>query len=228
VEGIVEEGQAGVSETRESGESLEVRPRPAFELRSRGVAQTRWLGARLGGLLVAGDVVLLTGALGAGKTAFTQGIGAGLGVSATINSPTFTILKEYAGRLPLYHFDLYRIEDPAELFTLGFEEYFGSEGVAVVEWAERGEPMGCEPTGDESTACGMTVWPGNLVRVEIFAIGAHERILRVWASGPRGHALLDAFVATTATTAGAGEAMGENSGEDSGEDVPAAGEPCHA
>ena len=109
------------------------------ELRSDSPDQTRLLGERLGGLLQAGDVVLLHGTLGAGKTALTQGIGRGLGVTETVNSPTFTLLKEHAGRLPLYHFDLYRLDDPAEVETLGFEQYFEGDGVCVVEWAERGE-----------------------------------------------------------------------------------------
>ncbi len=107
-------------------------------LHSASASQTHRLGALLGGLLRPGDVVLLEGPLGAGKTALTQGIGAGLGVRETINSPTFTLLKEYTGRLPLHHFDLYRIEDPEELFTLGFEDYFSGDGVCVVEWADRG------------------------------------------------------------------------------------------
>src|SRR5215468_5030169 len=103
-------------------------------LMSASVERTRALGRALGELAQAGDVVLLEGALGAGKTAFTQGIGLGLGVAATINSPTFTILKEYEGRQPLYHFDLYRLDEPDELYELGFEDYFRGDGVCVVEW----------------------------------------------------------------------------------------------
>jgi tRNA threonylcarbamoyladenosine biosynthesis protein TsaE len=190
-----------VSGTRDSGESWETSDREAcdghghaFELRSHGVEGTHALGSLLGRLLEAGDIVLLSGTLGAGKTVFTQGIGAGLGVAATINSPTFTLLKEYAGRLPLYHFDLYRIEDPEELFALGFEEYFGGEGVAVVEWAERGEPA-----GDGAAQSVPAVWPDDVLRVALVASGENERILRVWAAGPRGEALLDAFAATVRT-----------------------------
>ena len=98
---------------------------PGVALHSKSATDTHRLGALLGALLQPGDVVLLEGSLGAGKTALTQGIGAGMGVGGAINSPTFTLLKEYEGRLPLYHFDLYRIEDPEELFALGFEDYFG-------------------------------------------------------------------------------------------------------
>ena len=153
-------------------------------LHSASASQTHRLGALLGGLLRAGDVVLLEGSLGAGKTALTQGIGAGLGVRETINSPTFTLLKEYAGRLPLYHFDLYRIEDPEELFALGFEDYFGGEGVCVVEWADRGV-----------AADGATLWGADWLRIAIAADGGTKRALTCTASGARGVALLRAFVA---------------------------------
>jgi tRNA threonylcarbamoyladenosine biosynthesis protein TsaE len=105
---------------------------------SHSLAQTRRLGARLGGLLVAGDVLLLRGPLGGGKTSFTQGIAEGLGVSAVVNSPTFILAREYRdGRLPIYHMDFYRLERPAEPAELGFDEYFYGDGVAVVEWPER-------------------------------------------------------------------------------------------
>ncbi len=153
-------------------------------LHSTSASQTHRLGALLGGLLQAGDVVLLEGPLGAGKTALTQGIGAGLGVRETINSPTFTLLKEYMGRLPLYHFDLYRIEDPEELFALGFEDYFGGEGICVVEWADRGV-----------AADGATLWGANWLRLAIAADGGAKRALTCTASGSRGEALLRAIVA---------------------------------
>jgi tRNA threonylcarbamoyladenosine biosynthesis protein TsaE len=139
----------------------------------------------------AGDVVLLYGALGAGKTAFAQGIGRGLDVPSTINSPTFTLLKEYTGRLPLYHFDLYRIEDPAEVEALGFASYFEDGGVSVVEWAERGEAPGG----------GATPWPADWLRVSIRKTGADTRLLRCTAAGARGGALLDAFAASAAEEA---------------------------
>ncbi|AEP00722.1 tRNA (adenosine(37)-N6)-threonylcarbamoyltransferase complex ATPase subunit type 1 TsaE [Weizmannia coagulans] len=80
-----------------------------------------------------GDVLLLEGDLGAGKTTFTKGIANGLGIRRTVNSPTFTIIKEYRGNLPLYHMDVYRLEDAQE--DLGFDEYFEGDGVTVVEWA---------------------------------------------------------------------------------------------
>lgn len=83
--------------------------------------------------LQSNDVLLLEGDLGAGKTTFTKGIAAGLGVKRTVNSPTFTIIKEYQGRLPLYHMDVYRIQDAFE--DLGFDEYFTGGGIVVIEWA---------------------------------------------------------------------------------------------
>lgn len=157
---------------------------PGVALHSENAARTHRLGMRLGALLRPGDIVLLDGPLGAGKTALTQGIGAGLGVAGTINSPTFTLLKEYTGRLPLYHFDLYRIEDPEELFALGFEEYFGCDGVCVVEWADRG-----------AAADGATLWPADWLRITITPAGGTKRVLTCTAAGARGEALLRAFVA---------------------------------
>lgn len=91
------------------------------------------LGRQLGQWLDAGDLVLLEGDLGAGKTTLTKGIGQGLGITKVINSPTFTILKVYQGRVPLYHMDVYRLEGMHQ--ELGFEEYYDGDGVCVVEWA---------------------------------------------------------------------------------------------
>ncbi|WP_420829958.1 tRNA (adenosine(37)-N6)-threonylcarbamoyltransferase complex ATPase subunit type 1 TsaE [Bacillus ectoiniformans] len=83
--------------------------------------------------LFPGSVILLEGDLGAGKTTFTQGLAKGLGVKRNVNSPTFTIIKEYMGKMPLYHMDVYRVKDSEE--DLGFDEYFYGEGVCVIEWA---------------------------------------------------------------------------------------------
>lgn len=154
-----------------------------LDVPSESVERTRRLGAILGGLLARGDVVLLHGELGAGKTAFTQGIGRGLGVTAMVNSPTFTILKEYAGRLPLYHFDLYRIEDPGELESLGFADYFAGDGVSVIEWAERGEAD--EADGEEAP------WGPDALRVRFERGGGTGRMLHFSATGSGGRRLLD-------------------------------------
>lgn len=95
--------------------------------------ETMAFATRLAELLDKGDVLTLEGDLGAGKTTFTKGLAKGLGITRTVNSPTFTIIKEYVGRLPLYHMDVYRVEDAFE--DLGFDEYFEGNGVTVVEWA---------------------------------------------------------------------------------------------
>ncbi|MCA0984461.1 tRNA (adenosine(37)-N6)-threonylcarbamoyltransferase complex ATPase subunit type 1 TsaE [Halobacillus yeomjeoni] len=104
-----------------------------YEWISSSPEETKDFAEKLGQRLEAGDVLTLEGDLGAGKTTFTKGLGLGLGVKRTINSPTFTIIKEYMGRVPFYHMDVYRLEDSEE--DLGFDEYFEGEGVTVVEWA---------------------------------------------------------------------------------------------
>lgn len=100
------------------------------------------LGKKIGDVLKPGDILLLEGDLGAGKTTFTQGLAEGLGVDEFVNSPTFVIINEYfSGHLPLYHMDLYRLEDEAQLYDLGVEEYFFGNGVSVVEWPEIALPL---------------------------------------------------------------------------------------
>jgi tRNA threonylcarbamoyladenosine biosynthesis protein TsaE len=95
-------------------------------------------GRKLGGELDRGVVVALVGDLGAGKTTLAKAIASGLGVRETITSPTFTIIHEYdSGRLPFYHFDVYRLDDPEEMDILGWEDYFFGKGVTVVEWADK-------------------------------------------------------------------------------------------
>ena len=101
-------------------------------------AETRALGARMAQEMKAGDVVLLEGELGAGKSEFARGVAGGLGVTETVTSPSFTILNVYeSGRVPLYHFDWYRLESAEELFEMGLDEYLGGDGVALVEWPGR-------------------------------------------------------------------------------------------
>jgi tRNA threonylcarbamoyladenosine biosynthesis protein TsaE len=100
-------------------------------------AELRRLAAHISAGLAPGSIIALTGDLGAGKTVFAKAVGEALGVTETINSPTFTIIKEYeSGRLPFYHFDVYRIETPDETEMAGFEEYFFGRGVSVIEWAD--------------------------------------------------------------------------------------------
>ncbi|MBH0163182.1 tRNA (adenosine(37)-N6)-threonylcarbamoyltransferase complex ATPase subunit type 1 TsaE [Fictibacillus sp. 26RED30] len=104
-----------------------------YHFETKSAEETMSFAEKLGSILQKGDVLTLAGDLGAGKTTFTKGLAKGLGVTRTVNSPTFTIIKEYSGRLPLYHMDVYRLEDSDE--DLGFDEYFSGEGVCVVEWA---------------------------------------------------------------------------------------------
>ena len=99
--------------------------------------ETEELGCRLGRRLGPGAVVAFTGDLGAGKTAFTRGLARGLGIEERVTSPTFTIVNEYeGGRLPLFHFDMYRLGSSQELFDIGWEDYLARGGVCAVEWSE--------------------------------------------------------------------------------------------
>ncbi len=98
--------------------------------------ETYALGKSLGEAAKPGDVICLNGDLGVGKTVFTQGFAAGLAITEPVNSPTFTIVQEYHdGRLPLYHFDVYRIGDISEMDEVGYEDYFFGEGVCLIEWS---------------------------------------------------------------------------------------------
>ena len=104
---------------------------------SRSAKETRALGKRIGRLLIEGDVLLLNGTLGAGKTALTQGIGMGLGVETQVNSPTFVLMARHPGKVPLYHADLYRLTEVAEVEDLDLVSQ-SEDGVLVIEWPERG------------------------------------------------------------------------------------------
>ena len=108
-----------------------------MELLSHSPEETEDIGARLAETLKPGAVVAFTGDLGAGKTAFTRGLARGLGVPDRVTSPTFTIVNEYeGGRLPLFHFDMYRLGSADELFDIGWEDYLRRGGVCAVEWSE--------------------------------------------------------------------------------------------
>ena len=111
-------------------------------LESAGEEQTQALGRRIGAVLEPGDVVGLVGPLGAGKTQLAKGLAAGLGVadSRQVNSPTFVLVNEYAGRLHVYHLDVYRLSGASELEALGFDEMCGGAAVVMVEWADRVRP----------------------------------------------------------------------------------------
>lgn len=103
--------------------------------------ETWELAAELAGELGAGTVIALHGDLGAGKTCFIQGLAAALGIDEPITSPTYTLIGEYEGRLPLHHIDLYRLSGPVEALGLGLEEYFDANGITAIEWAERAEGL---------------------------------------------------------------------------------------
>lgn len=149
-------------------------------LRSNTPAETRRIGARLGRLLQPGDVLLLQGELGAGKTMLAQGIGQGLKVREPVKSSSFVLTNEYHGRLTVYHADLYRLNDPLEVADLALEEV-AAPGVLVVEWPERAwEELPAEHL---------------LVRIEEAA--AHERRLTLEARGERYEALIDELAAKT-------------------------------
>jgi len=130
---------------------------------------TRGLGERLGALLEAGDVVLLSGELGAGKTVFVQGMARGLGFDGSVSSKSFVLMGEYPGRLTLYHADLYRLEDPEQVQDLALDE-ISSGGVLVVEWPER---------------AGAGVLPEEHLRIEFEVMDENKRELRVYPTGDR-------------------------------------------
>ena len=120
-------------------------------------------GEGLGKKLRPGDVVAFYGDLGAGKTAFIRGVAKGLGIEARVSSPTFTIVNEYMGPVPLFHFDMYRLRSSDELFEIGWEDYLERGGVCCVEWSERVEDM----------------FPENTVRVKIEKTGESGRLIRI-------------------------------------------------
>ena len=109
----------------------------AMEYITNGVEQTQALGCALGRVVSAGAVIAFTGDLGAGKTAFTRGLAQGLKIPDRVTSPTFTIVNEYEGRVPLFHFDMYRLPDADALFDIGWEDYLDRGGVCAVEWSEQ-------------------------------------------------------------------------------------------
>ena len=100
-----------------------------------GEEQTKEIGYRLGKLLTPGSVICLIGDLGAGKTTMTQSLAKAIGVDDYITSPTFTIVNEYEGNMPLYHFDVYRIGSSEEMYDIGYDEYINSDGLCIIEWA---------------------------------------------------------------------------------------------
>ena len=105
--------------------------------RTENTAQTEALGQQLGRTLAPGSVVAFRGGLGLGKTAFTRGLARGLGCTGRVTSPTFTIVNEYRGKIPLFHFDMYRLDSSDALFDIGWEDYLDRGGICAVEWSEQ-------------------------------------------------------------------------------------------
>ncbi len=180
-----------------------------LDIISHSSAQTQRLGMRLGELVRGGELLLLEGSLGTGKTTFTQGLARGIGITEVISSPTFTLLKEYPGRPgptaqreqaqatlqhqqqerhqvgpALYHFDLYRLDDPEEILDLGFEDYFFGNGVCVVEWADKAELL----------------WPAEHLRLRMKIMSETKRGLLFTATGLRYCELLQQFQKNTYAT----------------------------
>lgn len=110
---------------------------PYLEVVTLGQGDTERLGEEIGRISTPGGVYLMVGSLGAGKTALVRGIARGLGITSRISSPSFVLIKEFKGRLPLYHMDLYRLRGRDELATLGLEDYIYGNGVCAIEWADR-------------------------------------------------------------------------------------------
>ncbi len=171
-----------------------------LDIISHSAAQTQRLGVRLGELVQGGELILLNGQLGTGKTTFTQGLAQGMGIAENINSPTFTLLKEYPGRPrpgwqpgvqqsigpALYHFDLYRLDNPEEILDLGFEDYFYSNGVCVVEWAEKADLL----------------WPTESLHIRMKMMSETKRGLLFHATGTYYCELLRQFQKNTYATTG--------------------------
>ena len=119
--------------------------------RTESPEETTALGRALGALLEPGDVILLTGDLGAGKSVLARGLARGLGIARAMPSPTFTLMQPYEGRIPFYHFDLYRLDDADQFYEAGLDEFIGGDGAAVVEWPDRAE-LAPEPRIDINLA----------------------------------------------------------------------------
>ncbi len=111
-----------------------------FKIITNSERETMHLGKILGSILQPGDFIALNGELGAGKTCLARGIGAGLGTTSKVKSPTFALINEYEGKIPLYHMDTYRLESPEEIEDLGYEDFFFGPGATMVEWADNIKP----------------------------------------------------------------------------------------
>ncbi len=148
-----------------------------MRITSHSPEETQSIGQKLGKLARPGDVILLVGNLGAGKTCLTQGIAWGLDVSGYARSPSFVLMNEYNGRLPMYHIDLYRLENTAEIADLGLDDYLYGQGLCVVEWADRAPDL----------------LPPQHLLIKISLLGDTERKLELTPRGERYKAMLANF-----------------------------------
>lgn len=145
---------------------------------SRSAQETLSLGKTISRCLQKGHILCLRGGLGSGKTVLTKGIASGMGIAQKhVVSPTFVLIRQYAGRLPLYHFDLYRVKDFREILTLGYEEYLYDDGVSVIEWSQR---LGC-------------LMPRDCLSIEFSLTNSTTRLIEVRSSGSRHGKLLESL-----------------------------------
>ncbi len=149
-------------------------------IESKTAVVTRRIGEAIGKGLQPGDVILLAGPLGAGKTTLVQGMAKGLGVTGSVMSPTFVLMRELEGRLKLYHLDLYRLEKMPEITDLGLDDYLFGEGVTVIEWADKAEAL----------------WPDDHMRIDLeYGAEGKGRKLKVTAHGKRYQKMMDELTA---------------------------------
>jgi tRNA threonylcarbamoyladenosine biosynthesis protein TsaE len=146
----------------------------AFELITHSPEETQELGSKLGKLAQTGDIYLLAGNLGTGKTTLTQGIAWGLGVAEYAFSPSYVLIREYHGRLPLYHMDLYRLENIEEIVDMALDDYLDGQGICVIEWADKG----------------LAVLPHNHLLIKMNYISLADRGITIEAEGERYQQLL--------------------------------------
>lgn len=148
----------------------------AMEITSDSVQKTQKIGKLIARNLKKGDIVCLFGDLGSGKTVLTKGIGSALGVDKhLVTSPTFVLIRKYEAKIPIYHFDLYRLNRAEDILDLGYEEYLFDEGISVIEWADK---LG-------------SLLPREFLKIELRFIGEKKRHLKISASGPRYNKLLE-------------------------------------
>ncbi len=134
-----------------------------FSKFTKSEEETRKIGRVIGRSLLPGDIICLVGELGSGKTTITQGIAQGLGVQGPVNSASFKLINEYKGRIPVYHFDLFRLDKLSEVEELGYREYFYDQGVTIIEWAEKMESL----------------WPEKRMEIELRIISGDNREIKI-------------------------------------------------